>query len=238
MLTAKLIIATDRSYGVHAVEGILQIHFDQLNVIAKHLEDIKRDHDKARMANLPVPEQSTVRVTEAADSFDSDRPPPDPPSLIAAINDKMRIEVKHLGLIDRFNGLDIKQTRHYVKISCEKYLKKMIHGHEDLLKHIPTIPVPLPADSTYIRNLETATVPQTVREKQQLKERMGFNYRQVIGEIIFPMMKCRPEIAPHAIKLSQYMENPAELNYQALRDILGFLAKTVDDGIYYWRKEP
>jgi hypothetical protein len=37
------------------MEGILQIHFDQLNVIAKHLEDIKRDHDKARMEKLPEP---------------------------------------------------------------------------------------------------------------------------------------------------------------------------------------
>jgi hypothetical protein len=67
---------------------------------------------------------------------------------------------------------------------------------------------------------------------------MGFNYRQVIGEIIFPMMKCRPEIAPHAIKLSQYMENPAKQHYEALRDILAFLAHTVNDGIYYWWKTP
>ena len=43
-------------------------------------------------------------------------------NLITAINEQMRIEVKHLGLIDRFNGLDIQQTRYYVKISCEKYL--------------------------------------------------------------------------------------------------------------------
>jgi hypothetical protein len=45
--------------------------------------------------------------------------------LLTAINDKMRIEVKHLGLIDRFNGLDIQQTRYYVKLTCEKYLKKI-----------------------------------------------------------------------------------------------------------------
>ena len=467
MLTAKLVIATDKSYGVHPMESILQIHFDQLNVIAKHLEDIKQEHERQRMANLPIPSQSTVRVGEAYDAPEPDPPPPAPDpsqfeempqaftkkqlmkradwpewkqgiykqlnqywnqgmfshpmplpmnanalhmlwrynlkacgtkkcrmvcngsprqkgtvtlghtyanaldaaserlfwaivacenliavgadasnafaeapapkaplylyiddafrnwwtnhlgnapispdcnvvrvhnaiqghpesprlwekhidkilrdlglkpathepclysgtfngerllflrqvddfavasktketamSLIAAINDNMRIEVKHLGLIDRFNGLDISQTRYYIKISCEKYLKKMIHGHEDLLKHIPTNPVPLPADSAYIRNLETATLPQTIPEIQQLKERMGFNYRQVIGEIIFPMMKCRPEIAPHVIKLSQYMENPAEQHYQALRDILNYLANTVEDGIYYWRKEP
>jgi hypothetical protein len=159
-------------------------------------------------------------------------------ALINAINDKMRIEVKHLGIIDQFNGMDIHHTRYYIKLTCEKYLIKMLEGHEDLLKHVPANPVPLPADPTYIRNLESATVPTTLPEKLQLKEKRGFNYRQVTCEIIFPMMKCRPMIAPHTIKLSQYMENPADVHYQALRDILAFLANTVDDGIYYWRKTP
>jgi hypothetical protein len=68
----------------------------------------------------------------------------------------------------------------------------MIRGHDDLLKNVPNNPVPLPADSTYIRNLETATVPKTIPEKIKLKQTMGFNYRQVMGEIIFPTMKCRP----------------------------------------------
>jgi hypothetical protein len=162
----------------------------------------------------------------------------DAETLIQAINAKMRIEVKHLGIIDRFNGMDIQQSRYFIKLSCEKYLQKMLKGHKEIIKQVPTNPVPLPADSTYIRNLETAIVPQTIPEKLQLKQSMGFNYRQVIGEIIFPMMKCRPEIAPHAIKLSQYMENPAEAHYQALRDILGYLAKTIQDGIYYWRPHP
>jgi hypothetical protein len=48
--------------------------------------------------------------------------------LIDAINDKMRIEVKHLGIFTRFNGMDIHQTEYYVKITCEKYLTKMLKG--------------------------------------------------------------------------------------------------------------
>jgi len=34
------------------------------------------------------------------------------------------------------------------------------------------------------------------------------------------------------------MENPAKQHYEALRDVLGFLAATIDDGIYYWRTSP
>jgi hypothetical protein len=38
--------------------------------------------------------------------------------------------------------------------------------------------------------------------------------------------------------LSQYLENPAEEHYHALRDLVGYLAATIADGIYYWRKHP
>jgi hypothetical protein len=34
------------------------------------------------------------------------------------------------------------------------------------------------------------------------------------------------------------MENLAKQHYEALQDILAFLAHTVNDGIYYWRKTP
>jgi hypothetical protein len=34
------------------------------------------------------------------------------------------------------------------------------------------------------------------------------------------------------------MENPAEIHYNAVLSILAFLSKTVDDGIYYWRRNP
>jgi len=78
MLKAKLIIATDRSYGVHPMEGILQIHFDQLNTIAKHLEDIKRDEEAARMAELPLPAQATVCRATPETHVDP-APPPEPP---------------------------------------------------------------------------------------------------------------------------------------------------------------
>jgi hypothetical protein len=75
MLKAKIVFATDKSYGVHPMEGILQIHFDQLNVIAKHLEDIKKDHDKARIEKLPEP-NATIRANLTMTEPD---PPPKPP---------------------------------------------------------------------------------------------------------------------------------------------------------------
>jgi len=51
-------------------------------------------------------------------------------------------------------------------------------------------------------------------------------------------MKCHPKIAVHAAKLSQYMENPAEVHYIALQQLCTYLAATIMEGIYYWRMEP
>jgi hypothetical protein len=67
---------------------------------------------------------------------------------------------------------------------------------------------------------------------------MGFNYRKVIGETLWPMIKCGPDISPHIIKLSQYLENPTLEHYEVARTIASYLAVTMDEGIYYWRDTP
>lgn len=36
-----------------------------------------------------------------------------------------------------------------------------------------------------------------------------------MGEIMFPLVTCQPDISSHAIILSQYMDNPGEHHYNA-----------------------
>ena len=67
---------------------------------------------------------------------------------------------------------------------------------------------------------------------------MGFNYRQAIGELLYAMVTCRPDISYACIKMSQYSKDPAEEHYKAVREIFNYLAQTVDDGIYFWRDKP
>jgi hypothetical protein len=149
------------------------------------------------------------------------------------------MDVKDLGLIGRFNGVDIFQTKYYVKLTCERYITKMLQSHNWLITGpLPTHPIPLPSEQDFIKSLEQAIPPQTVQAKQQLQHEMGFSYRQVIGELIWPMIKCRPDIAPHIIKLSQHNDNPAKEHYLAARQIADYLAATTTEGIYYWRDQP
>jgi hypothetical protein len=67
----KGLFATDKSYGIHPQEGIPQLYFDQLNVIAKHLQEIA----KARSMQQKHPTDQT----QTQPCFDhTQNLPPDP----------------------------------------------------------------------------------------------------------------------------------------------------------------
>jgi hypothetical protein len=112
--------------------------------------------------------------------------------------------------------------------------------NKDWITHDKTanLPVPFPSDKEYLKQLQACPIPNTETEKHELEQRMGLKYRQVMGEIMFPMVKCRPDTSSYAIILSQYMDNPGEAHYHALKEITKYLAATRDHGIYYWREKP
>jgi Reverse transcriptase (RNA-dependent DNA polymerase) len=154
------------------------------------------------------------------------------------IQSKMTNELNDLGIIKRFNGMDVDQTKHFVKLSCHTYIDKVIkhHGWENE-KHAHK-PIPMRTESKYLSDLETNEGPEDVRAQQDLERQMGFNYRQVIGEAIFAMTLCRIDIAPAVIKLSQYSSRPHKYHYQAAKALMVYLYATRNDGLYYWRPEP
>ena len=86
--------------------------------------------------------------------------------------------------------------------------------------------------------MQTPTPVLSDATRTSLEEHMGIKYRKAMGEIMYPMIKCRPDISPHAIILSQFMANPAEVHYEALKDVIAYLADTPEEGIHYWREKP
>jgi len=89
------------------------------------------------------------------------------------------------------------------------------------------------AESEYHRVLETTEGPVRPEDKYDLQKQMGFNYRQLIGELIFAMTACRLDISPAIIKLSQYNSNPAKCHYQAAKALCEYLYATREEGIHY-----
>ena len=159
--------------------------------------------------------------------------------VIKQINDKMTIDVKDLGMITRFNGVDVLQTRDYVKIYNRVYINKILQRHSWINQEKPLaeFPIPMQTDSRYQRQLENADIP-TPKEIAKLEREYGFGYRQGIGELIYALTTCRPDISYPVIKLSQYSIRPNRIHFEAVKLIYRYLHATKDEGIYYWRKTP
>jgi len=91
------------------------------------------------------------------------------------------------------------------------------------------------SDAAYMTILETLTPDENQAE---LEKQMGFKYRPCIGELIFCMVTCRPDIAYAVIKLSQYSIQPGKAHYQAVKAVYTYLGSTITWGLQYNRPQP
>jgi hypothetical protein len=157
--------------------------------------------------------------------------------IIQLVGAQLQVPLNDLGTLTKFNGLDILQTRDYIKIYCESFLDKVIthHGWEETTQQHN--PIPMRNDTAYQAQIESTTLPATPEEAKQLQAD-NFNYRQAIGEAIYAMTIARPDLAFAVIKLSQYSAKPAKIHYQAVRHLFKYLALTKSRGVHYWRKMP
>ncbi len=104
--------------------------------------------------------------------------------------------------------------------------------------HSSRFPLPMEAESKFSRQMEEAEAPTDLKAQIKLQHEMGIHYRQVIGELLYAMVTCRPDISYPVVKLSQYSIKPAREHYEAAKELLLYLKATRTDGIYYWRSEP
>ena len=153
----------------------------------------------------------------------------------------MTIDIKSLGVINRFNGVDIDQIQEYIKVSNCTYIKKILTSKGWLEAEIPensTIKyTPMYSDNAYNQLIDEST-PIPDKELHTVEKEMGFTYKQGIGELIYALVTCRPDISYPLIKLSQHSTKPSRLHFEAVRGIYAYLKQTQEVGINYWRTEP
>ena len=154
------------------------------------------------------------------------------------IDDHLTIPLQRLGLITLFNGLDVIQSRDYVKISCKSYIERICEKYLDgwLSKnHMANGPTPLPQTDSFVKSFLSATGDANDSTQAKLSASMSIKYRNVLGELIFALVTCRPELSYAVVKCAQATTAPHEIHYHRLKHILKYLYTTKDDGIYYWR---
>lgn len=156
------------------------------------------------------------------------------------IDEHLTIPLKRLGLISLFNGLDIAQSRHYIKISCRTYIERICEKYLDgwlSKQHIAHRPTPLPQTDSFIKSFLSATGDTSDTLQAKLSSAMGVKYRNVLGELIFALVTCRPDISYAVVKCAQATTAPHEIHYHGIKHLLKYLYTTRDDGIYYWREQ-
>jgi hypothetical protein len=167
--------------------------------------------------------------------------------LIAMINEKVTTDNQGIGVegssgvASRYNGVDIHQTRDYIKLSCETYIDRVLqtHGWEvpgarETDRHDT---VPLSSDAAKSMILLEGPAEGT-REHKALELEAGFSYRQVLGELIYAYVVCRVDIGYAATFLSRFAQAPTIEHYRALKNVVKYLRATKSWGIIYWRDRP
>jgi hypothetical protein len=162
--------------------------------------------------------------------------------LLDMIDDRLTIPMKRQGFLDMYNGIDVTQTCHYIKISCTLYLNKICEKH--LLSWMRNFtstddrPTPLPTDPAWMKKFNAAMGDPDPKVQAQLAKTMEINYRSGVGELIWAMTTCRPDMAYASVKLSRANSCPHDHHFHGVKHALKYLYSTKEDGLYFWRTAP
>ena len=148
-----------------------------------------------------------------------------------------------MGFVSLFNGVNVTQSRHYINLSCQTYIEKMSMRHlqewmNDHIKEISNRPLPMPSTDSFMKAFNAAIGDPDETAQALLAKEYKFAYRSGIGEIIYAMVTCRPDVSTAVVKCAQHSACPAKQHYNAVRHILKYLYAMRDDGIYFWCARP
>jgi hypothetical protein len=91
-------------------------------------------------------------------------------NIVNNIDQHLRIRIKYLGVLKMFNGMDITQTKYYIKLHCTSHITRIIQQHQWTETTTKLYPIPYPADNTYTKLLDTAIPPDTITAQQNLSQ--------------------------------------------------------------------
>jgi transposase InsO family protein len=141
------------------------------------------------------------------------------------------------GLLSRFNGVDIDQTAHYVRIHCSSYIDRFLSAHGWDTPEMDSQKPFEPLAAASLEELQTTTGPREgTAEHRALQEKFRFSYRGVLGEMIYVFVVARLDIGFAIVHLSKYSSMPAAVHYTALVRVAKYLRQTKDWGLIYWRR--
>jgi len=147
---------------------------------------------------------------------------------------------KYLGLIKDFNGLDVAQHSDAIKLSCEKYIDRVLttHGWSKPPPPVPSKPSALlPVDAVTSIYAHPGP-PENTAEHAALVAKNGFAYRTLLGELLHAYVTCRRDICYATITQSKFSTCPHGHHFAMLKKVAKCLRAMKDWGIIYRRSQP
>ena len=168
--------------------------------------------------------------------------------LICKINEFVTTESKGTGVLIKergahltYNGVDLYQTRDYIKLSCETSIVRLLqtHGWQSTAADSSSKAPSSPITEDQVKKLKDLRGPaEGSDEHKALQATMQFSYRQLLGELMYAYTTCRVDIAYAVCYLAKFSQNPHLEHYVALKRVARYLRQTKDWGIVYWRATP
>ena len=143
------------------------------------------------------------------------------------------------GMYERFNGLDVLQTRDYIKLGCESYIDRVLksHGWDTPTAKDPENLVPIRPEVTDKLMLLKGPHEKT-EEAKALQRKHHFSYRNLLGELVYAYVICRVDIGFAVCFLARFSDSPHDEHYTALKNVCRYLRKRKAWGIVYKRPAP
>ena len=152
-----------------------------------------------------------------------------------------RVSTTSKGIGTKYNGVDILQTRDYIKLYCESYINKV------LLSHGWSVPSPnesnrhdmVPLSPDAVSRLQSLVGPsEGSDEHSELEKKMKFSYRGLLGELLYSFIIVHVSIGNAIQFLSRFSSSPHSDHYLALKTVCRYLRRHKSEGLIYWRTKP
>ena len=132
-----------------------------------------------------------------------------------------KFSAKDLGEVTHFLGLRIARDKanRRIYISQKDYLERVLEEHGLLSANSRKIPM---ATKSTIGSFDGEASEDDVRK-----------YAHLIGQLMWPAVVSRPDLAYSVSRLARYTHNPGPEHFQAAKEVLRYLAGTIDYAIKY-----
>ena len=141
----------------------------------------------------------------------------------------------YFGLLDDYNGIDVRQTSDTIELSCPRYIRRVLATHMWSAEPAsePTKPIsPLPGDAITQMYSHTGP-PEGTPEYAALARKHGFSYRTLLGELLYAYVTCRPDIGYAVVTLSKFSTCPHDVHYALLKKVAKYLRSEINWAIIY-----